>query len=193
MTKPAGTPRKRPEPRRRKEHSRLASLTLSPPTLRNEVHVCPASTWPSPPVSTPRASQTDPDPERSFYLGSTSYAAVFTDDRPLPNTVHQQPSERLSIAPSTSGSSKHPGTRHCQLSLGHSVISRLQPFSFFEQAVEGYFEQAVGSAMPGTLIFSILPQLREDLQQLTDPGNDVHHMYTELTKNTAKVGVICTN
>lgn len=70
--------------------------------------------------------------------------------------------------------------------MGHSVISRLVPFSFYEKSLKSYFEAFVTSALIGHLILPILPQLKEDLQQLTDPGADVHHMYTEITKNTAK-------
>lgn len=103
----------------------------------------------------------------------------------LPDTVHQQPSERLSVTPSSSGSGL-PGTRHCQMNMGHSVISRLTPFSFYERSLKMYFDSCVSSALVGPLILSFLPQMREDLKQLTFPGNDKHHMYTEITKNTAK-------
>jgi hypothetical protein len=189
MTKPAGTPRKKPEPRRRKDLARsldagrLTSLTLSPPTLRNEL---PGSTsWPTPPESASRTTQAGSDTARSFYLGSTSYAAVFTEDRPMPDTMHQQPSERMSATPS-SVSSRNMGTRHCQMGVGHSVVSRLAPFSFYEKSLIMYFEGCFASSLIGPLVLSILPQLREDLHLLTVPGADLHSMYAEITKNTAK-------
>ncbi|KAH3904013.1 hypothetical protein HBH56_239930 [Parastagonospora nodorum] len=191
MTKPAGTPRKKPEPRRRKAdiHSaqdvgRLTSLTLSPPTLRNEVDAVPLGSWPTPPSSGCRG-QSASHPVRSFYLGSTSYASVFSEDVPLPDTVHQQPSERMSATPS-SVSSRNMGTRHCQIGVGHSVVSRLSPFSLLEKAMEGYYESTVTYLLLRPLILSLLPQLREDVQRLTAPGADLPQMYAEITRNTAK-------
>jgi hypothetical protein len=189
MTKPAGTPRKKPEPRRRKDHARsldagrLTSLTLSPPTLRNELPV--TNSWPTPPESASRATQAGCDTARSFYLGSTSYASVFTEDRPLPDTMHQQPSETMSATPS-SIISRDMGTRHCQMGVGHSVVSRLSPFLFYEKSLKVYFEICLASALLGPLILSLLPQLRKDLERLTAPGADLHYMYAEMTKNTAK-------
>lgn len=49
-----------------------------------------------------------------------------------------------------------------------------------------YFEANVATCFVGPLILSLLPQLREDIQQLTTPGCDLSHMYSEITKNTAK-------
>ena len=49
-----------------------------------------------------------------------------------------------------------------------------------------FFAGQIASSFIGPLILSLLPQLREDIQQLTTPGNDIQHMYAELTKNTAK-------
>jgi hypothetical protein len=194
MTKPAGTPRKKPEPRRRKadvrssqDIGRLTSLTLSPPSLRNEVDAVPVgNSWPTPPNSASRARQSASDPVRSFYLGSTSYASVFQEDGPLPDTVHQQPSERMSATPSQVSSKSMGTTRHCQIGVGHSVVSRLSPFSFFEKAIESYFEASVSSLLIGPLVLSLLPQLREDVQQLTAPGADIARMYADMTRNTAK-------
>jgi hypothetical protein len=194
MTKPAGTPRKRPEPRRRKvdarsrDLGRLTSLTLSPPTLRNEIDAIPiGNSWPTPPSSASRARQhSGTDPVRSFYLGSTSYASVFAEDGPLPDTVHEQPSERMSATPS-SASGRSMGTRHCQIGVGHSVVSRLLPFSFFEKSFEMCFDDRVSSApFVGPLIVSLLPQLRQDIQRLTAPGADIASMYAEITRNTAR-------
>ncbi|KAF2832064.1 hypothetical protein CC86DRAFT_390249 [Ophiobolus disseminans] len=187
MTKPAGTPRKKPERRRARDLGRLTSLTLSPPTLRNDINGggCSATPWPTPPTSSSRTTKAGADPARSFYLGSTSYASVFTEDRPLPDTLHQQPAERMSLTPSSTLSSK-PGTRFCQMGMGNSVISRLAPFSFYEESLKMYLEECIATPYIGPLILSLLPQLREDLQQLTNPENDISHMYSELTKNTAK-------
>lgn len=197
MTKPAGTPRKRPESRRRKldsglmdshsprGHGRLASLTLSPPTLRNDVNTKPVTNvWPTPPDSATRAIQSGSHPARSFYLGSTSYAAVFTEERALPDTVHQQPSERLSVTPSVSGQTM--GRRHCQFSVGASIVSTFSPFHFFEKSVKMYFETQKASALIAPLILSILPQLRNDLEQLNTAGSDAQLLYAEMTKNTAR-------
>ncbi|KAH9860759.1 hypothetical protein J1614_012091 [Plenodomus biglobosus] len=195
MTKPAGTPRKKPEPRRRKatseacpvqHHGRLSSLTLSPPTLRNDINTGPiTNAWPTPPDSATRTTQLTSDPTRSFYLGSTSYAAVFTENRgPLPDTVHEQPSERLSVTPSVSSRTK--GSRHCQYSIGSSIVSTLTPFQFFENSVKMYFDTNKASALIGPLILSILPQLRQDLEQLSTAGAESQLLYAAMTKNTAR-------
>jgi hypothetical protein len=194
MTKPAGTPRKKPEPRRRKADARSAALsaqgrltplTLSPPSLRNDV--CPVAAnnaWPTPPESVTRTSQTGLDPCRTFFLGSTSYAAVFTEEQPLPDTVHEQPSERLSVTPSSS--SRNMGHRHCQFGLGYSIVQTLQPFSFFERSLKIYFEAHKATALIGPLIMSALPQMRKDLEQLNSAGSDAHSLYAEITRNTAR-------
>jgi hypothetical protein len=194
MTKPAGTPRKRPEPRRRKADARsadlsgpgiLTPLTLSPPTLRN--NVCPVPTnnaWPTPPESATRTSQTGPDQSRTFFLGSTSYAAVFTEEQPLPDTVHEQPSERQGVTPSSS--SRNIGHRHCQFALGHSIVSTLQPFSFFERSLKNYFDAHKANPLIGPLIMSALPQIRKDLEQLLAAGSDAYSLYAEITRNTAR-------
>lgn len=142
------------------------------------------NSWPTPPSSAPRQSATDP--VRSFYLGSTSYASVFAEDGPLPDTMHQQPSERMSATPS-SVSSRSMGTRHCQIGVGHAVVSRLSPFSFFEKSLKMCFDDKVSSApFVGPVILSLLPQLHQDVQRLTAPGADIAQMYAEITRNTAK-------
>ncbi|KNG49180.1 fungal specific transcription [Stemphylium lycopersici] len=166
MTKPAGTPRKKPEPRRRKldgrstdinllnGQGRLTSLTLSPPTLRNDADpVATSNTWPTPPQSATRTTQSGPDPARNFFLGSTSYASVFNEEQPLPDAAHEQPSERLSLTPST---------------------------------LEMYFETHKANAIVGPLILSALPQLRKDMDQLNLAGSDVYSLYAKMTKNTAR-------
>ncbi|KAH7077369.1 hypothetical protein FB567DRAFT_535117 [Paraphoma chrysanthemicola] len=199
MTKPAGTPRKRPEPRRRKGNlnssdanasqglRRLTSLVLSPPTLRNEVDTTAVSgTWPTPPETTPRTTHTGADTARSFYLGSTSYASVFTEDRPLPDSVHHQPSERMSLTPSSISSKSIGGTRHCQMGAGHTVVARLSPFSFYETSLKMYFETSLGTPLLRPLIMSMLPQLRDDVRQLTAAGPEASQMYVQMTKNTVK-------
>jgi hypothetical protein len=49
-----------------------------------------------------------------------------------------------------------------------------------------YFEVCLGSSLVGPLIMSLLPQLRDDLRQLTAPGTEMSQIYAEMTKNTAK-------
>jgi hypothetical protein len=49
-----------------------------------------------------------------------------------------------------------------------------------------YFDVSIASAYVGPLITSVLPQLRQDLQQLTAPGADITQMYADITRNTAK-------
>jgi len=186
MTKPAGTPRKKPEPRRRKlsaHPERLAPLTLSPPTLRNDL----VTSWPTPPETTTRTGCTKPnqDPTRGFFLGSTSYASVFVEEQPLPDSVHEQPSERTSRTPSVSDRTVL-GSRHCQIGIGHSIVTKLLPISFFEKSFKLYFEQQKASALIGPLVISALPQLRLDLAQLANTENDAVAMYAEMTRNTAR-------
>jgi len=72
------------------------------------------------------------------------------------------------------------------MNMGHSVISKLAPFSFYEKSLKMYFDCCKSSALVGPLILSCLPQMREDLNQISAAGNDMHHTYTEITKNTAK-------
>ncbi len=196
MTKPAGTPRKKPEARRRKadarfigsspshDQTRLCQLNLSPPSLRNEVTIVPiGNSWPtSPDSSTTRTTQAGVDTVRGFYLGSTSYAAVFTEDRPLPAALLEQPSERLSITPSLSNGQI--GQRHCQHSVGRSIVSTLTPFSIYEKAVSLYFETKSAPALIGPLITSALPQIRKDLDRLNN-GHDASKFYADMTKNSA--------
>ncbi|KAF1838317.1 hypothetical protein BDW02DRAFT_565142 [Decorospora gaudefroyi] len=194
MTKPAGTPRKKPEPRRRRLEAgsrdspgappRLTQLALSPPTLRNDLGPVPMNAWPTPPESATRVTQTGLDPSRNFFLGSTSYAAVFNEEQPLPDTAHEQPSERLSGTPSAS--SQNMGHRHCQFALGHVIVSTLQPLSFFEKSCHMYFESNKASAIIGPLLLSALPQLRKDLELLATAGSDAYPLYAEITRNTAR-------
>ena len=197
MTKPAGTPRKKPESRRRRVgtqsadrslvngQGRLTSLTLSPPTLRNDAGPGAVSdTWPTPPESTTKTTQSGPDPARNFFLGSTSYASVFTEEHPLPETVHEQPSERLiTTSPTLSRSMGH---RHCQFALGDLIVSSLSPFSFFEKSLIMYFETHKAAPLVGPLILSALPQLHTDLELLNSADSDVYSLYAEMTRNTAR-------
>lgn len=197
MTKPAGTPRKKPESRGRRlgPHSadrsllnrqgRLTSLTLSPPTLRNDADPGAVSnTWPTPPESTTKTTQSGPDPARNFFLGSTSYASVFTEEHPLPETAHEQPSEQLTAASSTL--SRSMGHRHCQFALGDLIVSSLSPFSFFEKSLVLYFETHKAAPLVGPLILSALPQLRKDIELLKSADSDAYSLYAEITRNTAR-------
>ena len=197
MTKPAGTPRKKPEPRRRnpdarcakprmlRSQERLASLVLSPPSLRNDNSTVLASNArPTPPESATAMIQSGADPARSFYLGSTSYAAVFNEDCPLPDSVHEQPPERVRATPSRS--SRTVGHRHCQFNMGGSIVSSLTPFSVFEKSAKMYFETHRASALIGPLVLSALPQLCKDLKQLVAAGSDAYLLYVEMTRNTAR-------
>lgn len=154
--------------------------------MRNDVGtIAPMSnSWPTPPDSASRTTQPSADQERSFYLGSTSYAAVFAEERPLPETVHEQPSERLSVTSSASG--RNMGHRLCQFSLGASIVSMLRPFSFFEKSVKMFFEMQKASALLGPLLLSALPQLRVDIEQLAASGSDAYPLYSEMTKNSAR-------
>jgi hypothetical protein len=195
MSKPAGTPRKKPEPRRRKgdarnldisspqSHDRLSSLALSPPTLRNHVGAAPiTNTWPSPPDSTSRQTPAVGDSTRGFYLGSTSYASVFMEERPIHDTVHEQPSESVAISQAPPAL----GTRHCQMGVVPSIISRLSPFSFYEKFVRAYFVDIWASALVGPLITSCLPQLGRDIDRLTSPETNLPQESSKITKNTTK-------
>ncbi|PSN60516.1 hypothetical protein BS50DRAFT_579053 [Corynespora cassiicola Philippines] len=198
MTKPPGTPRKQPEPRRRvvkprysekrdsRDHGRLTPLTLSPTTLRNEIGpLNTANVWPTPPESATRTTtQTASDATKSFFLGSTSYASVFAEERPLPDSIHEQPPERLSVTPSAM-SNKVTGSRHCQIGIGTSIVSKLAPFSFFEKSIKMYFEINKASSLVGPLVMSALPQLRIDLEQLLGTS-DPYPAYAEITKNTTR-------
>jgi hypothetical protein len=72
------------------------------------------------------------------------------------------------------------------MGAGHSVVSRLAPFSFYEKSLEMFFKWNNASSFIGPLILSLLPQLREDIRQLTAPDADIAEMYANITKNTGK-------
>ncbi|KAH7560034.1 hypothetical protein BM1_03668 [Bipolaris maydis] len=192
MTKPAGTPRKKPESRRRKLEAqsingqgRLASLTLSPPTLRNDADPGAVSnTWPTPPEPAIRTPQNVSHPARNFFLGSTSYASVFTGEHPLPTPMDEESSERP--IPTSPVPTRSIGHRHCQFALGNLIVSSLSPFSFFEKSLTLFFETQKTSPIVGPLILSALPQLRKDMELLKSADNDVYPLYAEMTRNTAR-------
>jgi hypothetical protein len=200
MTKPPGVPRKKPEPRRRVEQRRQSETrdhetpisptlstvfegstrpVMSPTALRNDV-----SSWPTPPESTTRATQSTADSTHSFYLGSTSYASVFAEEQPLPDSVHKQPVESSSITPSMP--SRLEGTRHCRMGVGASIISKLQPFAFLERTVTTYFIINKAPAVVGPLVTSALPQLRKDVEQLTSLDTDPYLAYADITRNSTR-------
>ncbi|KAF2185061.1 hypothetical protein K469DRAFT_726933 [Zopfia rhizophila CBS 207.26] len=198
MTKPPGQPR---EPRKRvvkprysetrlptRDHEALASPLRSPTTRLNDVGTVAShatSVWPTPPESVTRSIQNPPESSRSFYLGSTSYAAVFAEEHPIPDSIHEQPPERMSATPSVL-SKGMTGTRYCQIGVGQSIVSKLAPFSLFEKSIKMYFSANKASALVGPLIMSALPQLRIDLEQLSVTGNDPSAAYAEITGNTAR-------
>ncbi|KAF2876243.1 hypothetical protein BDV95DRAFT_602247 [Massariosphaeria phaeospora] len=207
MTKPAGTPRKQPEPRNRvvkskypetrslvpRDHGVLTPLHASPTTsLRNDIGVAassPANGWPTPPTppeSSTRATQNRSNSAPSFYLGSTSYASVFAEEQPLPNSLHEQPAETIHATPSVLPS-RVIGSRHCQMGIGHSILSKLSPFSLIERLITDYFEnfKFKASLLVGPLVMSALPQLRVDLEHLAALDNP-SPAYAEITKNTAR-------
>ncbi|KAF2474541.1 uncharacterized protein BDR25DRAFT_109618 [Lindgomyces ingoldianus] len=196
MTKPPGTPRRRTvkpkcsETLETRDHGVLTPLHRSPTTTlqMDEVSTAasshPASMWPTPSESVTRTIPNPPESTRSFYLGSTSYASVFAEEHPIPESVHEQPSERLSATPSalTNGI---PGSRYCQMGVAQSIIPKLSPFSLFERSIRMYFINN-GPALVGPLIVSALPQLRKDLEQLSVTRNDSFAAYAEITRNTAR-------
>lgn len=209
MTKPPGVPRKKPEPRRRvvdRKHSETRShetpptplasvfedrthpvMSLSPNALRNDDASLPSShvnTWPTPPDSATRTSQNTTDSAHSFYLGSTSYASVFAEEQQLPESMHDQPPEKVSTSPAES--SRAQGVRHCRMGIGVSVISKLQPFAFLERSVEMYFVINKAPGLIGPLVTSALPQLRKDLEHLASTTSDPYQAYAEITKNSAR-------
>lgn len=162
-------------------------MSLSPNALRNEVPSGSSShvnTWPTPPESATRTTQSTADSARGFYLGSTSYASVFAEEQPLPKSVHEQPAESMSVTPSAT--SRLAGTRHCQMGIGASIIARLQPFAFIERSAAMYFIINRASALVGPLVTSAFPQLRKDLDQLAAMGDDPYSAYAEITRNTTR-------
>lgn len=196
MTKPPGVPRKKPEPRRRavgqprpdtRDHGNITPLSLSPAAIRTDIatvsstHVTNA--WPTPPESATRTIQGAAD-SRSFYLGSTSYASIFAEERPLPDSVHEQPPEAMSATPSAAGA-RLAGSPYCRMSLGASVMAKLQPFDFLERSVVTYFKINKAPALIGPLVTSAFSQLRQDVQQLASL-DDPYAAYAEITRNSAR-------
>ncbi|ORX97546.1 hypothetical protein BCR34DRAFT_165121 [Clohesyomyces aquaticus] len=202
MTKPPGTPRRQStEPRRRvvkpkhcetretPGHGTLTPFHKSPTTaLRLDdvspvVSSHPACAWPTPPESVTKTAPNPPESIGSFYLGSTSYASVFAEDRPIPDSVHEQPPERLSAMPPVLANVKL-GSRHCRLDICQSIISRLLPFSLFEKSVKMYVSNS-NPALVGPLIVFALPKLAQDLKELSVTDNPLA-AYAAITKNTAR-------
>lgn len=141
MTKSAEAPRKKSEPRRRKlsaHPERLAPLTLTPPTLRTDL----VNSWPTPPETSIRTACAKPnqDPARGFFLGSRSYASAFVEEQPLPDGVHEQPSERTSRMPSVSDRTVL-GSRYCQTNICHSIVTKLLPILFLKKSFKLCFKE----------------------------------------------------
>ena len=223
MTKPPGTPRKQPEPRKRvvkprhavtresRGHETLTPLLSPTATFRNDVSSAVgqpsggpdtlgnsassvAATWPTPPESATRSTQGS-ESTRAFYLGSTSYASVFAEEgRPISESVHPEPEqvERTTMAildeasTSTAFPSKLTGSRFCQMGIGSQIIAKLSPFSLFEKCTKSYFVINKASALEGPLVISALPQIREDLEQLSIAGDNLYAAFAEITRNTAR-------
>jgi hypothetical protein len=78
------------------------------------------------------------------------------------------------------------GHRHCQFSLGDTIVSTLQPFSFFERSLDMYFDMHKDPALVGPLILSAMPQLRKDIEQLQAAGNHAYPLYAEITRNSSR-------
>jgi hypothetical protein len=198
MTKPAGTPRKQPEPRRRvlkekhsearvsRDHGNLTPTLLSPTTSARSDGL---NGWPSPPDS--RATQSL-DPARGFFLGSTSYASVFAEEGDLPESIHSNLGRAEHSSTSIIGDVENPsaahnkvsGTRFCQFGLAQPIISALTPFSLFEKSAMMYIEGNKMSYLLGPLVTSLLPQLKIDLEQLASAGTSAYKAYAEITRNT---------
>lgn len=150
--------------------------------------------WPTPPESATRTTQSS-DSIRTFYLGSTSYASVFAEEGPIPDSMHPDTGsvERTAMAivddssaPSTLPS-KLTGSRYCRMSVGQSIVSKLAPFSIFEKTVKNYFEINKASALVGPVITPALPQLRADLEQLASVAkSDQFAVFAEITRNTTR-------
>ncbi|KAF2266303.1 hypothetical protein CC78DRAFT_153536 [Lojkania enalia] len=201
MTKPAGTPRKQPgEARRRmvkpkhsetrttRDHEILTPLYKSPTALRtgeSRPDVCPhrGNPWPTPPESA-ISIRIPQETGRGFYLGSTSYASVFAEEHPLPDSVHECPMEGRRPTPVLT--TRTSASRHCQVDIAQFIVSKLRPFSLFEKITEEYFEINKASALVGPLLMSALPQLRRDLEQLPGTGHESIAAYAEITRNTTR-------
>ncbi|PVI00547.1 hypothetical protein DM02DRAFT_388285 [Periconia macrospinosa] len=196
MTRPPGVPRKKPEPRRRTMEKRISKAPhyeaitppdtdSSPSVIRIELPLpkptCPVNMWPSPSEIASKATQgtNEETCRRAFFLGSTSYASVFVEERPLPESIHEQPPERITATPSLPADQSNTGSRHCRMSIGTTILSKLSHFSFFKRAVERYFWESTGASCIGPLVTSALPQLSRDLERL-----DSYTACAEITRNT---------
>ena len=130
-----------------------------------------------------RTPQTGLDTGRGYYLGSTSYASVFTEEHPFSRDVQEQSFEVSSNPPTSAARIRH---RHCQIDLGHSVVTTLSRFTFFEKSVESYFETNSAPVIIGPLILSGLPQIRQDLEYLNAGGDDAQRFFADMTRNSQK-------
>lgn len=141
--------------------------------------------WPTPPDSVTRTTQSASESARSFYLGSTSYASVFAEENPIPDSLHEQPPKPMSATHSVY-STRMTGTRHCQMGIALAIVSKFSPFSLFDNLVRMYFEVNKASVFVGPLITSALPQLRIDLEKLSENENDTCSAYSDITSNTTR-------
>ncbi|KAF2003421.1 hypothetical protein P154DRAFT_86277 [Amniculicola lignicola CBS 123094] len=140
--------------------------------------------WPTPPDSMSIGVQRSPEASRSYYLGSTSYASVFAEEQPIPDSLHEQSIQRADETPPALSNAY--GSRHCHIGVGRSIISKLYPFSLFERSVELYFELNKACAIVGPLVTLAMPQLRIDLERLTQTASNPYASYVEITRNTIR-------
>lgn len=99
--------------------------------------------------------------------------------------MHDQPPERITATPSLSANQSNTGSRHCRMSIGTTILSKLKNFPFFVHAVKAYFVYSQGSSCVGPLVMSALPQLSQDLQYLANGGADSYNACADITRNTA--------
>lgn len=122
---------------------------------------------------------------RPFYLGSTSYAAVFSEGRNVSSSIDGQSPETTITTPSLVSSGVRCG-QLCEYGIGPAIIAKISSYSIYETSIKRYFETNRASALVAPLILSALPQLKRDIEQLAARGNSLEAFCAEITNNTAR-------
>lgn len=149
-----------------------------------------ATAWLSPPESvsrSPAAAQTQS--ARSFYLGSTSYAGVFAEEGPIPESIQCHPEKPGHQTPTTCVRGEVVrgfGSRRCQVDVAESLVSKIPPFSLLESLLRFYYKsENLSTALDSPFLLNALPRLANDFKELST-AEDKHALYAKITRNTAR-------
>lgn len=146
----------------------------------------PPEAWQASVLATTHRHIRSPDESlRPFYLGSTSYAAVFAEGQNISSSIDDQSPERTITTPSLVSSGVR-CSQICEYGMGQAIIVKLSSYSIYETSTKQYFETNKASAFVAPLILTALPQLKRDIEQLVARGNGLEAACAEVTSNTSR-------